>query len=83
MRGRGKVRSVLLNANPEDTGSQTKRLRLTLGYAANLDKVGTGMGLSFSLCISHRIPHVCVVLCVTPPTNPVVHNATNHQPLLP
>lgn len=37
--GRGKVRSVLLNANPEDTGSQTKRLRLTLGYAANLDKV--------------------------------------------
>lgn len=39
--GRGKVRSVLLNANPEDTGSQTKRLRLTLGYAANLDKVRT------------------------------------------
>lgn len=39
MPGRGKVRSVLLNASPEDTGSQTKRLRLTLGYAANLDKV--------------------------------------------
>ena len=39
--GRGKVRSVLLNANPDDTGSQTRRLRLTLGYAANLDKVGT------------------------------------------
>lgn len=37
--GRGKVRSVLLNADPQDTGSPTKRLRLTLGYAANLDKV--------------------------------------------
>lgn len=41
--GRGKVRSLLLNAGPEDTGSPTKRLRLTLGYAANLDKVG-GLG---------------------------------------
>jgi hypothetical protein len=35
--GRGKVRSILLNPTPEDTGSQTRRLRLTLGYAANLD----------------------------------------------
>jgi hypothetical protein len=39
--GRGRVRSVLLNANPEDTGSLTRRLRLTLGYAASLDKVQT------------------------------------------
>lgn len=36
--GRGLVKSVLLNPTPEDTGSQTRRLRLTLGYAANLEK---------------------------------------------
>lgn len=37
-RGRGQVKSILLNPTPEDTGSRTRRLRLSLGYAANLDK---------------------------------------------
>jgi hypothetical protein len=34
----GQVKSILLNPTPEDTGSRTRRLRLSLGYAANLDK---------------------------------------------
>ena len=28
--GRGKVKSILLNPSPQDSGSETKRLRLTL-----------------------------------------------------
>ncbi|GAB5035187.1 iron-regulated protein [Nannochloropsis oceanica] len=36
--GRGQVKSILLNPSPQDSGSETKRLRLTLGYANNLEK---------------------------------------------
>lgn len=36
--GAGKTRSILLNPTPPDTGSKSRRLQLTLGYASSLEK---------------------------------------------
>lgn len=43
--GRGKVKSVLLNPSPQDSGSETKRLRLTL----------------VRLCCFKPVPHVLLL----------------------